>query len=303
MYPVPSGQGAGESSGLIADIASNVGEEIVYTGVGNVRCISSSGVSIWTYSDSSIGWNVQTQMGDIDNDGQMEIVVPLQSPTGMLVLKTDKTLTGTAARSLYWKRTGIGGSSYTSKPLVVDPEGDGFWMVICAPEDVRGYSYDNTYIARIWTFNYDGREINNGLWGTANGTRSTTNGYNAALGSERYQWFAWRPCSGGFSMADTDNDGNFELFQNDRDMYFGDGDYGKGTKCWEWNATSQRLESKWIQPDVLVSSHTPILVDVDKDGVLDVVVCHQRGGIAIFNSATGAKSRRTSTLDCQFTIK
>ena len=305
---VGSSLGSGESSPLIADITSDPGKEIVYVGgdtggsSGAVLCLSGiDGHQIWSYTDTYIGWNVQPQMGDIDNDGNYEIVVSLYYPTGILVLKTDKSLTGAASRSLYWKRTGIGGSSYTSKPLVVDPDGDGFWMIFAAPEDVRGYGYPNgpvspaniTYTARIWAFNYDGREIKNGLQGTAwnqtNGqTRSATGGVNGNY----YQWFAWRPCSGGFSMADTDNDGTFELFQNDRDMYYGDGDYAKGTICWEWNATSQGLSLKWYQPDMLVSSHTPILVDVDKDGVLDVVAANMRGGLAIFNSTTGAEIKK-----------
>lgn len=85
---IPSGQGTGESSGLIADITSDVGEEIVYAGVGYVRCLNGrTGATIWTYSDGSIGWNVQAQMGDIDNDGQMEIVVPLQSSTRNTLLE------------------------------------------------------------------------------------------------------------------------------------------------------------------------------------------------------------------------
>jgi len=284
--------GTGESSPLIGDVVTSVlGEEVIYVGgdsgssSGAVRCLNGiTGAVIWSYTDTSIGWNVQPQMGDINNDGKFEIVVPLYSPTGILVLH--------ANGSQYWKRTGIGGSSYTSKPVIVDPDGDGYWMVFCAPEDVRGYSYTSTYTARIWAFNYDGREIKNGLWGTAGGNRTATNGPNANLSNARYQWFAWRPCSGGFAMADTDNDGLFELYQNDRNMYMGDGGFAKGTIAWEWSPTTQNLTLKWYQPDMLVSSHTPILVDVNKDGVLDVVVAHQRGGLAIFNSTTGAEIRK-----------
>ena len=42
--------------------------------------------------------------------------------------------------------------------------------------------------------------------------------------------FTWRACSGGLSLGDTDNDGVFELYQGDRDMDYGDGNYGKGVK-------------------------------------------------------------------------
>jgi hypothetical protein len=287
-----SGLGSGEASPLIADVIPSIqGEEVIYVGgdvggsSGAVLCLNGrTGAEIWRYTDTSIGWNVQPQMGDINNDGEYEIIVPCYYPTGVLVLHADGTR--------YWKRTGLGGSTYTSKPLVVDPDGDGYWMIFCAPEDVLGYGYTDTYTSRIWAFNYEGREIKNGLWGTAGGSRSATGGANAGLSSARYQWFAWRPCSGGFAMADTDNDGLFELYQNDRHMYYGDGCYGKGTIAWEWNATSQSLQLKWYQPDMLVSSHTPLLVDVNKDGVLDVVVAHMRGGLAVFNSTTGAEMKK-----------
>jgi hypothetical protein len=287
-HSVGSSLGSGEASPLIADVIPSIpGEEVIYVGgdtgtnSGAVLCLNGrTGAEIWRYTDTNIGWNVQPQMGDINNDGEYEIIVPCYSATGILVLHADGTR--------YWKRTGIGGSSYTSKPLVVDPDGDGYWMIFCAPEDVRGYSDTLTYSGRIWAFNYDGREIKNGLQGNTQESRSTTGG----VWGNYYQWFAWRPCSGGFAMADTDNDGLFELYQNDRHMYYGDGDFGKGTICWEWNATSQSLQLKWYQPDMLVSSHTPILVDVNKDGELDVVVAHMRGGLAVFNSTTGAEIKK-----------
>ena len=307
VYNTGSGAGSGESSPVIADLLPGVpGEEVLYVGVDTVRCINGiTGEEEWRYSNGAIGWNVQPQMEDINNDGAYEIVIPLMYPTGILVLNGDGTL--------YWQRNGIGGSSITSKPLLVDPDGDGYFMIFACPEDVRGYSdVDNPendpavpdnmwggYTGRIWAFNYDGREINDGLWGSAGGVRDISGEYwdtDGDLDELYYQWFGWRPCSGGFSMADTDNDGLFELYQNDRDMYYSDGSHAKGTIAWEWSNELQQLSLKWYQPDMLVSSHAPMIVDVDKDGVLDIVAAHMRGGIAVFNSTSGAEIRKDMNL-------
>ena len=81
------------------------------------------------------------------------------------------------------------------------------------------------------------------------------------------QTFTWRPCSGGLSLADTDNDGVFELYQGDRGIYYGDGNYGGGERSW-W---AENLTIRWSRLDALTSSQAPALVDVNGDGILDVV--------------------------------
>ena len=51
-------------------------------------------------------------------------------------------------------------------------------------------------------------------------------GTNAVV--ERDRVTVWHPCAGGLSLADTDNDGTWELYMNERDVYFGDGAWGQG---------------------------------------------------------------------------
>ena len=47
---------------------------------------------------------------------------------------------------------------------------------------------------------------------------------------------------------------------------------------------------------MLSSSHCPTLVDTNKDGILDVVALHQRGGIAVFNSDDGTPIHQTNRI-------
>ena len=68
---------------------------------------------------------------------------------------------------------------------------------------------------------------------------------DATNGNILAQTFTWRPCSGGLSLADTDNDGVFELYQGDRGIYYGDGNYGAGERSW-W---AENLTIRWNRLD------------------------------------------------------
>jgi len=92
------------------------------------------------------------------------------------------------------------------------------------------------------------------------------------------------PCWGGLSLGDTDFDGIFELYLCERNVGFEGNTVGKGVRAF-W---ASNLTERWNQPEMLVSSHCPTLVDTNKDGILDVVVLHQRTGPTVFNSADGS---------------
>jgi hypothetical protein len=89
------------------------------------------------------------------------------------------------------------------------------------------------------------------------------------------------PCHGGLSAADVDNDGDFELFLSDRNN-----GNGKGIQCYD----AKTLNLLWNRGDIYCSSHLPVIVDVNNDGVLDVVVSQQRdsnAGIYCLDGRTG----------------
>lgn len=91
---------------------------------------------------------------------------------------------------------------------------------------------------------------------------------------------ACHTCHGGFSGWDLDNDGTVEIFNSDRGISSGGSCNGlmeldpSLTILHEWNS-------------IACSSHCPTIIDVDEDGVLDIVIADQGGGgIAIVDGET-----------------
>jgi len=103
-------------------------------------------------------------------------------------------------------------------------------------------------------------------------------------GSLVAEHFVWHPCYGGISIADLQGDGDYEILVTDRN--FGSSN-AIGVQCYNEN-----LELLWNCDEVQCSSHAAVIVDVDSDGVLDVVVMHQstsNGGIYVIDGSTGVK--------------
>jgi hypothetical protein len=250
---------------VIGDINHDGLEEIVYGGTRSNRTLvvlsPLNGSILYTYSNSRIGSYCQPQMDDIDGDGWLEILVPLYYIPGLAVLRYDQAIRGLKelwVRDVQGPNDASGSGSCMSKPVSGDINHDGKSEIFIASQDINFTSgYDGTLVE----FDY--------------------------LGNVLARTFAWRSCSGGLSLADTDNDGEYELYMGDRGMYMGDGDYGKGCRSfWAGNLTQ-----RWNRPDFLCSSQAPILADVNGDGILDVIVNDQRGGIYVLNSTNGATIR------------
>jgi hypothetical protein len=248
--PIP----LGVAGVLAADVNNDTMEEIFSAGIGSIVCLNPiSGNVIWNVSDNGIGMMAKPQMADLDLDGTLEIVVPLQSPAGALALHANNG-------SLYWRIVGLGRETYSS-PVVFDVDGDGHPEIFMGSTDVY-QGLNGT--GRLTKLSYDGKILQ--------------------------QTFVWRPCGGGLSIADADGDGEFELYMGDRFVYEPDNDYGKGVQSyWAGNLTL-----RWFHPDVVCSSHIPMLADVNKDGVLEVVVGHLDGGVAVLNSTDGTPIRETT---------
>lgn len=107
------------------------------------------------------------------------------------------------------------------------------------------------------------------------------------------QVYTYYPCFSGLTLGDTDQDGVFELYLNERSDEYHDNGLGKGVRAmWASNLTD-----RWAHPEILCSSHCPALVDVDKDGKLDVVSLQQSGGgIIVINSTNGDIMRYTKNI-------
>jgi len=108
-----------------------------------------------------------------------------------------------------------------------------------------------------------------------------TDGTCVAYASYNY-WTCW----GGVSCADLERDGDFEIILNDRNFYSS----GKGIQCYD----ADTLDLLWYHDDVSCSSSTSAIIDVNNDGILDVVTVDQsgggyHGGICVTDGSNGQK--------------
>lgn len=158
--------------------------------------------------------------------------------------------------SIYWKNTAV--SSYNLFSAVYDIDGDGFSEIFVSSGlgPYQGYAY-------ITSMSYDGKILN--------------------------QAWCWHPCWGGLTIGDANFDGQFELYQGDRSYY-----YNPTTDPYKYGGMGLRaldahtLSPLWNDSDILCSSHTPMLADVDNDGILDVIAAWQGSGLVVLNSADGS---------------
>jgi predicted glutamine amidotransferase len=241
-----SGFPIGESGVLIADVNGDGLEEVIKAGAGWIHVLNGKdGSVLWQRADSSLSTMAKPQMADLNHDGTLEIIVNIAHGV-MAIHANDGTI--------YWKRNDVSGGNHWSSPVVADIDGNGYPTVFVASEDVTNGANG---LGRVSSLSYDGQLL--------------------------HQIFAWRPCFGGLSLADADNDGHFELFMGDRNSGYGDGGYGRGVRCF-W---AENLTVRWERPEVLCSSHCPVLADVNKDGRLEVMA-GQNGGFYVLDSRDGS---------------
>ncbi|MDQ1279262.1 MAG: hypothetical protein QG670_522 [Thermoproteota archaeon] len=261
--------GGGEAL-LTADVRSDFGEEVFHAGgpaqpnstAGSVTCLSGqTGVQIWQRTIYGIGNTATMQMSDVDRDGVLEIIVTLQAPAGLYILRA------TDGNTL-WYAPGVYNGSYGYfTPIGGRIDGSG------VVGDTDGDDYPDIFIG---VMAYEELPTTGKLihyeWDPEVGTIV-----------ERGRIQVWHPCAGGLSLADTDNDGVFELYMNERDAYFGDGSWGRGiTSFWADN-----LSKRWSVYDWGASSNIPMLADVNNDGIVDVVTTNLGSGICVLNSTNG----------------
>jgi len=272
--------GGGEALLAYDAVPGVAGEEVFHAGGqvqpsttnGSVTCLNGrTGAQIWKRSIRGVGDTATMQMADVDLDGKMEILVALQHPSGLYILNAeDGSILWRAPAQYngyygYFNRSGtittpLGGR-IDGSGVVGDTDGDGTPDIFIG---IMAYE-EQPETGAIIHFEWNGNTF-----------------------VERGRVQVWHPCAGGLSLGDTDNDGIPELFMNERDAYFGDGSWGRGTTCFNvWNGVTDVFEVRWRIYDWGASSDIPMLADVNNDGQIDVVSTNLGRGIMVLNSTDG----------------
>jgi hypothetical protein len=269
---------------VVGDVNKDGAQEVVWA--SSDRCVALKG------TDGSMVWNVsvpgaksttQPQLADLKEDGYLEVVVPIQGPTSGFYILSGRD--GSIQQSV----TKVKLASGASVPF----NGLSLGGPVIAPVDAG--DYPTVFFAAMGFVTIDDDSNSTGFL-VSYKYNATTKTY-VQLNYTRI----WHPCSGGLSIADTDYDGELELYMNDRNMYTDRG-YGGGVVSF-W---ARNLTKRWSVPDLMVSSNKPMLADVDGDGILDVIVTPMTGGLAVLNSrdgsvlTTGGKYRKNITIVTQW---
>ena len=254
--------------------------------------------------------------GDLNGDGVYDVVV---SGVGKVV-----AINGAAAHT--WSLTHYGGNLDPSTILWTYTPASGSGISIgdhhpCEIADVNNDGLNEVIVSAyypvvlngqtgqlLWTTKatlaYQNYNANFDINGDGYKEIFTTSGiaFNSSydfLGKLSYngnllnQASAWHTCYGGITVADANFDGVFETYVADRSVGYvcrqatSIREAGMGIKALD----AETLKPLWNDPTVLCSSQTPMLADVDKDGVLEVIVADQsNSGIAVYNAADGSVS-------------
>ena len=245
-------------------------EVIVASGERCVALDGSDGGFVWQTSNlDSVDSTTQPQIANLDDDPFLEIVVPrLTGPT-----LDDYSPSYSNGFSGFYILDGENGDieqyftvpgRCDNSPVIgkIDGEGD----------------YPTIFFASTTFVEITDDQNSRGFLRSYKYNPSIGGGEYELLNSQRI----WHPCSGGLALADADHDGVFEVYMNDRD-YYNDRGYDAGViSFWASNLTE-----RWRNPDMILSSHIPIIADVTKDGILDVIVTPQRGGMAVIDAIDG----------------
>jgi hypothetical protein len=237
---------------LMADIDADGTQDIVLAAGPNIIALNAqTGQIKWSVPGAE---GTAIELVDLDNDGKIETLAGMAS-SNLRIMAINSN------GSIRWISPRISGIHQSMFPLLAyDTNMDGFPEIYFASQDAYPDPYNNNpndYTGKLTMLDRNGNILRN---------VSLT-----------------KPCWGGLSLADTNNDGRFEIYASDRRDLFHDIP-GKGLQA--YNADDLTLI--WSRPDLQHSSPMAVIADVLGDSNLEIigVPITLRGPIVI-NPANG----------------
>jgi len=242
--------GGGQIMPVMGDIDNDGDQEIVMNAGTNIVAVNGkTGAIEWSVGGSA---NTSIELADLNKDGVPEVLYGMDGPRL-------RALNGNGTTR--WTSPYLKGEGQARYPILsYDIDGDGYPTIWFASED----SHPDPFSGNM-------------------------NDYNGALimldhnGTVLTDTWIHHPCWGGMALADTDNDGQYEIYLSDR----GDGYHdfpANGIQAFN----AHNLDPIWARPDIHHSSPLPVIADVDGDGDLEIVATKiTYAGPIILDPATG----------------
>jgi cysteine-rich repeat protein len=237
---------------VMGDVDNDGTQEIIIIAGGNLMSINGkTGKVEWTLPEAA---SSAPELVDLNNDGTPEILYALGVGGPRL-----RAVNGNG--SIRWTTPKLNGEGQSMFPInAYDTDGDGYPTIYFASEDQNPDPYDGNIS------DYDG----------------ALTMINASGVPLKHTWLH-HPCWGGIAIGDTNFDGKFEVYVSDRRNGY-HGFPAKGIQAFD----ADTLETLWSRPDIQHSSPMPVLIDVNGDGIQEVVATKiTNAGPMVINAQTG----------------
>jgi hypothetical protein len=250
------------------DLDNDGVREVIVSGYRYVYCLSNEGTLLWSFYLDTLDGSEEVAIGDVDGDSKYEIIVVDYIANAQWSSLYCLNTTG----GVRWKRDyslGLGNL------ITADTDSDGkdeifnsnYNAIMCVDEN--GYEVWRTTTGTSTLNELQVCDIDNDselelvFYGGGGGFIHHVNGITGVL--ERTLDIDWSPHLNGFCIADLDNNGKYEYIYSTW--------MEKKVVCLD-----DQGNSRWLFGAVYWPSGTPCAIDLDRDGVFEILFIQSKTG-------------------------